>query len=115
MPYRDSTHATDLANRAGGSLALSVFSADAAFSKFVVANAGSTHGRILFVDETVGKNHTGHAIVMPQCVHGGPGRAGGGEELGGLRGLRFYMQRSAIQGSPALLEHIESDAAVAEL
>lgn len=115
MPYRDSTHATDLANRAGGSLALSVFSADAAFSKFVVANAGTTHGRILFVDETVGKNHTGHAIVMPQCVHGGPGRAGGGEELGGLRGLRFYMQRSAIQGSPALLEHIASDAAVAEL
>jgi 3,4-dehydroadipyl-CoA semialdehyde dehydrogenase len=63
----------------------------------------------------VGRGHTGHSIVMPQCVHGGPGRAGGGEELGGLRGLRFHMQRTAIQGSPAMLEVLAAGAATAAL
>jgi 3,4-dehydroadipyl-CoA semialdehyde dehydrogenase len=56
------------------------------------------NGRILIADAAAGKNPTGHAIVMPQCIHGGPGRAGGGEELGGLRGLPLHMQRTAIQG-----------------
>jgi 3,4-dehydroadipyl-CoA semialdehyde dehydrogenase len=67
------------------------------------------------VDETTGRNHTGHAIVMPHCVHGGPGRAGGGEELGGLRGLRLHMQRSALQGSPALFERLGAEASEATL
>ncbi len=102
IPYRESGHAADLAHRGGGSLAVSLFSDDIDLCAETAAAVAPSHGRVLVVDSTVGKNHTGHSIVMPQCVHGGPGRAGGGEELGGLRGLRFYMQRTAIQGSPAL-------------
>ena len=109
MPYRDMDHATTLANAAGGSLVASVFTDDSALASATVASLGPTHGRILVVDSTVGKNHTGHAIVMPQCVHGGPGRAGGGEELGGLRGLRFYMQRTAVQGAPALIDALDPE------
>ncbi len=59
---------------------------------------------MLLVNDAVARSHTGHGIVMPQCVHGGPGRAGGGEELGGLRGLAFYHQRTAVQGDVAQLE-----------
>ena len=115
IPYRDEAHAMDLVRRSGGSLVCSLFSADPAFAKRAVLALAPHHGRILVVDETVGKNHSGHAIVMPQCVHGGPGRAGNGEELGGLRGLSFYMQRSALQGSPALLEALAAEAAEAAL
>lgn len=110
MPYGDLGEAVSLAAQGGGSLALSLFSNDADVQAKVARGLGPWHGRMLFVDETVGKNHTGHSIVMPQCVHGGPGRAGGGEELGGLRGLRFHMQRTAIQGSPEMLKALQSDA-----
>jgi 3,4-dehydroadipyl-CoA semialdehyde dehydrogenase len=113
IPYRDEAEALDLVRRSGGSLVASLFTADPDFAKRATLGLAPYHGRVLVVDETVGKNHTGHSIVMPQCVHGGPGRAGNGEELGGLRGLSFYMQRSAIQGSPALLDALAADSASA--
>jgi 3,4-dehydroadipyl-CoA semialdehyde dehydrogenase len=115
MPYDGIEQAVALGARSGGSLALSLFSNDVAVQKAVVHGLGPWHGRLLLVDETVGKNHTGHSIVMPQCVHGGPGRAGGGEELGGPRGLRFHMQRSAVQGSPELMKALAEDAVEAAL
>jgi 3,4-dehydroadipyl-CoA semialdehyde dehydrogenase len=72
---------------------------------------GSSHGRILVIDPSVATSHTGHGIVMPQCNHGGPGRAGNGEELGGLHGLRLYHQRAAVQGSNDLLGLLQAQAA----
>jgi 3,4-dehydroadipyl-CoA semialdehyde dehydrogenase len=115
MPYRSLDEACELVARSGGALALSLFTDDPDVQVKTVAKLGPWHGRVLIADSTVGKNHTGHSIVMPQCVHGGPGHAGGGEELGGLRGLRLHMQRSAIQGSPATLEKITEDAAEAAI
>lgn len=99
MPYQDGADAFALATRGGGSLVASVFSADDDFAQQAALSLGSAHGRVLMVDESIGRSHSGHGVVMPQCVHGGPGRAGGGEELGGLRGLQFYHQRSAVQAS----------------
>jgi len=107
LAYDDLDQAISLATAAQGSLALSVFSNDLGVQSKIALSLAAWHGRILFVDEEVGKNHTGHSIVMPQCVHGGPGRAGGGEELGGLRGLRFHMQRTAIQGGSGLLDSLQ--------
>jgi 3,4-dehydroadipyl-CoA semialdehyde dehydrogenase len=99
VAYADVGEAYALTRRGGGSLVVSVFSAD---PEFLIASAsalGSSHGRVLLVDPSIGDTHTGHGNVLPSCVHGGPGRAGGGEELGGLRGLWFYHQRTAVQGS----------------
>ncbi len=115
MPYRDLAEAAALGARAEGSLALSLFSNDPAVQAEIIGALAPWHGRALVVDEEVGKAHTGHAIVMPQCVHGGPGRAGGGEELGGLRGLRLHMQRTAIQGGPTLVGRLAETAAEATL
>lgn len=115
MPYRDPAHAAELARRGGGSLAISIFSDDGDFAAATAAAVAPAHGRIMVVDAGVGKNHTGHQYAIAHCVHGGPGRAGGGEELGGLRGLRFYMQRSAVQGAPALLGRLAGAAAEASL
>ncbi len=115
MPYDDLGEAIVLAIRGGGSLALSCFTEDGDVQLAVTSQLGPWHGRIMFVDATTGRNHTGHGIVMPQCVHGGPGRAGNGEELGGLRGLRFHMQRSAIQGSRAVHETLAARVAQAGL
>lgn len=115
MPYRTLDEAIALAARGGGALAVSLFSNDADVQRRAVSGLGPWHGRVLAVDEAVGRDHTGHAIVMPHCVHGGPGRAGGGEELGGLRGLRLHMQRTAIQGGPGLLAGLADDAAEAVL
>ena len=111
MPYEAQADAAALAARGGGSLVASVFTNDAEFAAGIAGDIAPCHGRVLIVDESVGKAHTGHAIVMPQCVHGGPGRAGNGQELGGLRGLGFYMQRTAVQGSPVILERLRSMAA----
>ncbi|MCC2097491.1 MAG: 3,4-dehydroadipyl-CoA semialdehyde dehydrogenase, partial [Hyphomicrobiales bacterium] len=97
IPYGSMEEAIALAARGGGSLAASVWCEDAGEAAGIAAGLGAHHGRVMCVDPDVGKGHTGHSIVMPQGVHGGPGRAGGGEELGGLRGLRFYMQRTAVQ------------------
>jgi 3,4-dehydroadipyl-CoA semialdehyde dehydrogenase len=115
MPYDTAEQAVELAHRGGGSLAASVFSGDAAFLAEFVPAIATSHGRVLVVDGTVAAGHSGHGVVMPHCVHGGPGRAGGGEELGGLRGLRFYMQRTALQGSRAMLDAIAEGAAAAAL
>jgi 3,4-dehydroadipyl-CoA semialdehyde dehydrogenase len=99
IPYRSAEDPFVLARKAGGSLAVSVFSEDTAFLAESAVQLGSAHGRVLLVDSSIGDSHTGHGIVLPSLMHGGPGRAGGGEELGGLHGLWFYHQRVAVQGS----------------
>ena len=110
MPYASEAEAWELAALGGGSLASSVFS-NGDFADRAIVALSSSHGRVLLVNEAVVAGHTGHGIVMPQCVHGGPGRAGGGEELGGLRGLRAYHQRTAIQGDVERLQKISQAAA----
>ena len=115
IPYRSADEAIALAARGGGSLAASVWADDPAEAASIAIGLGPCHGRVMCVDPAVGKGHTGHSIVMPQGVHGGPGRAGGGEELGGQRGLRFYMQRTAVQGSPDALDRIVGSAGAAAL
>jgi 3,4-dehydroadipyl-CoA semialdehyde dehydrogenase len=111
MPYRSADEAFAFAARGGGSLVASVFTADDGFAAAAVSGLGAAHGRVMVIDDAVGKLSTGHGIVMPMCVHGGPGRAGGGEELGGLRGLRFYHQRVAVQGNKARLAAVANAAA----
>ena len=100
-----------LVARGGGSLVASVYGEDQAFLARMVSAIGPSHGRLLMVDPSIASAHTGHGIVMPQCNHGGPGRAGAGEELGGLYGLRFYHQRLAVQGSSDLLAGLQATAA----
>jgi 3,4-dehydroadipyl-CoA semialdehyde dehydrogenase len=111
MPYDNAAQLWDLAGRGGGSLVASVFTADDGFAAEAVMGLGNAHGRVMVIDDAVGKLSTGHGIVMPMCVHGGPGRAGGGEELGGLRGLRFYHQRLAVQGNKTRLAALAANAA----
>jgi len=89
---------TPMVRRGSGSLVASVFSNDPAFLQEVVLGIGDLHGRILAVDSSVGAQHTGHGNVVPSCLHGGPGRAGGGEELAGLRALLLYHRRFVVQG-----------------
>src|SRR2546430_1785416 len=81
-----------------GSLVASIFSNDANFTRDTVLGIGDLHGRVLVVDSNVGQEHTGHGNVVPSCLHGGPGRAGGGEELAGLRALLLYHRRFVVQG-----------------
>jgi oxepin-CoA hydrolase/3-oxo-5,6-dehydrosuberyl-CoA semialdehyde dehydrogenase len=100
VPYRDADDAIALARRGGGSLVSSVFSADDAVAARFVVGLAPWHGRILVVNRTCAKESTGHGSPLPHLVHGGPGRAGGGEEMGGIRGVMHYMQRTAVQGSP---------------
>jgi oxepin-CoA hydrolase/3-oxo-5,6-dehydrosuberyl-CoA semialdehyde dehydrogenase len=100
VPYRDADDAIALARRGGGSLVSSVFTADDAAAARLVIGLAPFHGRILVVNRTCGKESTGHGSPLPHLVHGGPGRAGGGEEMGGVRGVMHYMQRTAIQGTP---------------
>lgn len=108
MPYVDIADAAAIARAGLGSLVCSLFTADAnAIGEFVPAVA-SSHGRILIVDRDSAANSTGHGAAMPQLVHGGPGRAGGGEELGGLFGMERYMQRTAIQAPTERLEALAS-------
>ena len=111
MPYDRPEDAFALAGRGAGSLVASVFTGDRDFARDAVMATGADHGRLLVVDDSVGRGQTGHGIVMPQCVHGGPGRAGGGEELGGLRSLAFYHQRLAVQGRVDWLEAVAEGAA----
>jgi oxepin-CoA hydrolase/3-oxo-5,6-dehydrosuberyl-CoA semialdehyde dehydrogenase len=106
VPYKDGGDAIALANRGKGSLVMSVFSYDTDFARDVVLGCGAFHGRIAFIDRDSGKESTGHGSPMPHMVHGGPGRAGGGEELGGIRGVTHYMQRTALQGSPRVLSAV---------
>ena len=110
VAYRDEAEASALIARGGGSLVASVYSDEPAFLLRMVSELGPGHGRILAVDPAIAAAHTGHGIVMPQCNHGGPGRAGAGEELGGAYGLRFYHQRLAVQGSSDLLANLQDKA-----
>jgi 3,4-dehydroadipyl-CoA semialdehyde dehydrogenase len=106
IPYGSENEAFALIARGGGSLVVSIFGDDREFLARAVSELGPTHGRVLAVDPSIADAHTGHGIVMPQCHHGGPGRAGNGAELGGLYGLRFYHQRVAVQGSTDLLDDL---------
>ncbi|TBX21539.1 phenylacetic acid degradation bifunctional protein PaaZ [Nioella sediminis] len=106
MGYRDLGHAVDLANRGQGSLVASVITHDPAVAREVALGSGAFHGRLYFNNRDSMKESTGHGSPLPHMVHGGPGRAGGGEEMGGIRGVMHYMQRTAIQGSPDILSAI---------
>ncbi len=103
LSYRDAADAAALANRGGGSLAGSLFTADPEVARTILLGAAAYHGRLLVVDRACAKSSTGHGSPLPALVHGGPGRAGGGEELGGMRGVHHNMQRTALQGSPAMI------------
>ncbi|MBV9182664.1 MAG: 3,4-dehydroadipyl-CoA semialdehyde dehydrogenase [Acidobacteria bacterium] len=106
IPYGDQGEAFSIAAQGGGSLVASVFSADPTFMTEAALALAASHGRVLLADPSIESSHTGHGIVLPSCLHGGPGRAGGGEELGGFRGLWFYHQRAVLQGSSAVLNKI---------
>jgi len=106
MGYRDIDHAIELMNKGGGSLVASVITADPKVAQDMVVRAGPFHGRLYFNNRDSMKEATGHGSPLPHMVHGGPGRAGGGEELGGVRGVTHYMQRIAVQGSPDILTGI---------
>ncbi len=103
MPYRNLPHAIALLNRGQGSLVASVITHDPQVARDVVTGAGAFHGRLYFNNRDSMAESTGHGSPLPHMVHGGPGRAGGGEEMGGVRGVMHYMQRTAIQGSPDIL------------
>jgi 3,4-dehydroadipyl-CoA semialdehyde dehydrogenase len=102
LPYRDAAHALALVRRGQGSLVASLYGSDPAALAHALQLADS-HGRVHVISPMWPQLHTGHGNVMPQSLHGGPGRAGGGEELGGLRALNFYHRRSAMQASTAVL------------
>ena len=106
MAYRDIDHAIELANRGKGSLVASVITNAPEVARQAVLGAGAYHGRLYFNNRMSMKESTGHGSPMPQMLHGGPGRAGGGEELGGIRGVLHNMQRTAVQGSPDILTQI---------
>mgnify|MGYP003627569025 FL=1 len=106
MPYRDIDHAIALLNKGKGSLVASVITRDGDIARQMAIGAGAFHGRLYFNNRDSMEEATGHGAPLPHMVHGGPGRAGGGEELGGIRGVMHYMQRTAIQGSPDILTAI---------
>jgi oxepin-CoA hydrolase / 3-oxo-5,6-dehydrosuberyl-CoA semialdehyde dehydrogenase len=101
--YRDAVDVVQLAARGRGSLAGSVVTADPGFARDVVTGLAPWHGRILVLDRDDAAESTGHGSPLPVLVHGGPGRAGGGEEMGGIRGVLHHMQRTAVQASPRML------------
>ncbi|KAM9862187.1 Bifunctional protein PaaZ [Leucobacter sp. BZR 635] len=106
LTYDSPLEATELVARGGGSLVTSVASADSEFVALFTRRIASANGRVLVLDRTSARASTGHGSPLPTLVHGGPGRAGGGEELGGVRSVFHYMQRTAIQGSPEMLTAI---------
>jgi oxepin-CoA hydrolase / 3-oxo-5,6-dehydrosuberyl-CoA semialdehyde dehydrogenase len=103
MPYKTIDEAIALSKLGKGSLVTSIVTADAAIARMYVIGAASMHGRILVLNNECAKESTGHGSPLPMLVHGGPGRAGGGEEMGGKRGVFHYLQRTAIQGSPTMI------------
>ena len=103
LPYRDEAHALHLVRRGQGSLVASLYGADPSALSSAALELASSHGRVHVISPDVAALHTGHGNVMPQSLHGGPGRAGGGEELGGLKALNFYHRRAAVQASTAVL------------
>lgn len=106
MPYKNLEEAITLAQMGKGSLVSSITTFDDAIATEYVVNAASHHGRILVLNRENAKESTGHGSPLPNLVHGGPGRAGGGEEMGGMRGIKHYLQRTAIQGTPTTLTEI---------
>lgn len=103
MPYRNLEEAIAITKLGKGSLVSTIVTASGNTAREYVLEAGTYHGRILILNQQCGKENTGHGSPLPMLVHGGPGRAGGGEEMGGLRGIHHYMQRVALQGSPDML------------
>jgi len=106
IPYASTDDAIALAARGAGSLVGSVVSADADFARSVVLGVAPWHGRLLVLDRDDAGESTGHGSPLPMLVHGGPGRAGGGEEMGGIRGVLHHMQRTAVQASPRVLSRV---------
>lgn len=106
MPYKDMNEAIELARKGKGSLCSTIVTYNDDTAREYVVNAATHHGRILVLNRESAIESTGHGSPMPLLVHGGPGRAGGGEEMGGMRGVKHYMQRCAIQGTPTTLSHI---------
>ncbi|GAB7547647.1 3,4-dehydroadipyl-CoA semialdehyde dehydrogenase [Cupriavidus sp. 8B] len=106
VPYRDSAHALALVRRGQGSLVASLYGSNADALAAAAVELADSHGRVHVISPEVAKLHTGHGNVMPQSLHGGPGRAGGGEELGGPRALNFYHRRSAVQASTNVLAQL---------
>ena len=108
MPYNTMDEAIELSKKGKGSLCSTIVTNNSANAKAYVLGAASYHGRILVLNNECAKESTGHGSPLPLLVHGGPGRAGGGEEMGGLRGIRHYLQRTAIQGSPSMITAISN-------
>jgi oxepin-CoA hydrolase/3-oxo-5,6-dehydrosuberyl-CoA semialdehyde dehydrogenase len=106
IPYKNTDEAIELSHMGRGSLVSSVVTSDTTFAKDIVIETASSHGRILVLNESCAKESTGHGSPLPNLVHGGPGRAGGGEEMGGIRGIYHYMQRTAVQGHPSMLTKV---------
>ncbi len=106
MPYKGMEEAIELANKGKGSLVSTICSFHPSVCRDYLINAGSFHGRILFLNRESAKESTGHGAPMPLLTHGGPGRAGGGEEMGGLRGVMHYLQRVAVQGHPTMITKV---------
>lgn len=106
MPYKNIEEAIELSKLGKGSLCSSIVTANNKTAKSFVIGAATHHGRILVLNQECAKESTGHGSPLPLLVHGGPGRAGGGEEMGGIRGVKHYMQRTAIQGSPTTITAI---------
>lgn len=109
LPYKDIHEAIEIVKLGQGSLVGSVFTSDNNFGKDIFFATASYHGRMLIINKESAKESTGHGSPMPQLVHGGPGRAGGGEELGGMRAVKHYMQRTAIQGHPTTITKIANE------
>ena len=103
LPYKTVDDAIKLARMGKGSLVCSIITNDMKIAEKFVVGAASMHGRILVLNEACSKESTGHGSPMPLLTHGGPGRAGGGEEMGGIRGIKHYLQRTAIQGHPTTI------------
>jgi len=108
MPYKNLDEAILLSKKGKGSLCSTIVTFSDRIAKDYVVNAATHHGRILVLNRQDAKESTGHGSPLPMLVHGGPGRAGGGEEMGGARGVKHYMQRTAVQGSPDSITNISS-------
>lgn len=109
MPYDDLDQAMALAARGRGSLVGTLVTHDAATAARVIPQVAALHGRLLVLDREAAVESTGHGSPLPQLKHGGPGRAGGGEELGGIRAVKHYLQRAAVQGSPSMLAAVTGE------
>ena len=103
LPYKNISEAIELARMGKGSLVCSIMTNDMKIAEQFVLGAACMHGRILVLNEACAKESTGHGSPMPLLTHGGPGRSGGGEEMGGVRGIKHYLQRTAIQGHPTTI------------